>query len=122
MSWIIGVDEAGYGPNLGPFVMTAVACRVPDDLGCPNLWQLLGGVVRQAGDDAEEGDGRVLVDDSKLVYSTTRGLAELERGVHALLLRAPSFATLRHFLESVAADDLDEIHEERWFTGTSAVP
>src|SRR5438067_3282967 len=83
MSWIIGIDEAGYGPNLGPLVMTAVACRVPDDLGCPNLWQLLGRVVRQAADDAEEGDGRVLVDDSKLLYSTTRGLAELERGVHA---------------------------------------
>ena len=28
MPWIVGIDEAGYGPNLGPFVMTAVASRV----------------------------------------------------------------------------------------------
>src|ERR1700728_3969850 len=32
MAWVLGVDEAGYGPNLGPFVMSAVACRVPDAL------------------------------------------------------------------------------------------
>ena len=30
MPWIVGLDEAGYGPNLGPFVMSLVAFRVPD--------------------------------------------------------------------------------------------
>src|SRR5437016_4219233 len=30
MPWLIGMDEAGYGPNLGPFVMSAVACKVPE--------------------------------------------------------------------------------------------
>jgi ribonuclease HII len=121
MAWIIGIDEAGYGPNLGPFVMTAVACRVPDGLGQPDLWQLLNAVVRKADDDAEE-DGRILVDDSKLVYSAARGLAELERGVHALLMRGPSFPTLHHFLEGVAADDVTEIRAEPWYHGNSAIP
>lgn len=27
MAWIIGIDEAGYGSNLGPFVMSAVGWR-----------------------------------------------------------------------------------------------
>ncbi len=84
MAWIIGIDEAGYGPNLGPFVMTSVACRVPDPCHDTNLWRLLRPVVRQ-GADAD--DGRLLIDDSKIVY-TARGLAGLERGVWAALGRA----------------------------------
>ena len=67
MPWIIGIDEAGYGPNLGPFVMTAVACRVPDDLAGANLWHVLAAAVRQ---DATPTTAASLVDDSKLVYST----------------------------------------------------
>jgi hypothetical protein len=119
MAWIIGIDEAGYGPNLGPFVMTAVACRVPDHLGHANLWQLLNAVVRQA---AEPDDGRILVDDSKLVFSTARGLAELERGVLALLVRDAVSPTVHSFLEGAAPDDLTELRAEPWYTGASSVP
>src|SRR5262252_3516322 len=90
MAWVIGIDEAGYGPNLGPFVMTAVACRVSDGVAGANLWQLLGGAVRSA---REEDDGRLLVDDSKVVYSTARGLLGLERGVLATLWRGNGSAS-----------------------------
>ena len=41
MPWIVGIDEAGYGPNLGPFVMTSVALRVPDEHTDADLWHLL---------------------------------------------------------------------------------
>ena len=84
MAWIVGVDEAGYGPNLGPFVMTSVACRVDDALADACLWSALRPAVRRA---ADADDGRLAVDDSKAVYSTTRGLAALERGVLAALWR-----------------------------------
>ncbi len=70
MAWLVGIDEAGYGPNLGPLVMTAVACRLPD--ADADLWHLLGDGVRRHG---ERDDGRLLVADSKLVYSASRGLA-----------------------------------------------
>ena len=36
MLWV-GIDEAGYGPNLGPLVMTAVVAAGPDDRR-PDLW------------------------------------------------------------------------------------
>lgn len=116
MAWIIGIDEAGYGPNLGPFVMTAVSCRVPDEVAQINLWQLLGRAVRQAGDPD---DGRLLIDDSKVVYSTSRGLLGLERGVQAALAKADS---LRALLEATCANGLAELSSEVWFAGDRALP
>jgi ribonuclease HII len=119
MAWIIGIDEAGYGPNLGPFVMTAVACQAPYRLGNANLWQVLNAVVRQAADGD---DGRIVVDDSKLVYSPSRGLADLERGVLALLVRGNSSVTLNTFLENIAPEDLAELRAESWYHGGSTIP
>ena len=30
MTYLIGTDEAGYGPNLGPLVISATVWQVPD--------------------------------------------------------------------------------------------
>src|SRR2546423_14891314 len=76
MPWLVGLDEAGSGPNLGPLVQAAVAARVPDGVEC--LWRCLAAGVRRA---ADPDDGRVLIDDSKLVYAGPNGLARLERSV-----------------------------------------
>src|SRR5437764_14956143 len=80
MPWVVGIDEAGYGPNLGPLVQSAVALRLPDD--DPGGWRHLRAHVRRCCDPD---DGRVLVDDSKLVYAGKNGLAKLERGIAATI-------------------------------------
>jgi len=70
MAWLIGIDEAGYGPNLGPLVMTAAPIAIPDDQMPVDLWQRLHKAVRRHTDDD---DGRLLVADSN--RSTRRPVA-----------------------------------------------
>jgi ribonuclease HII len=126
MAWRIGIDEAGYGPNLGPLVMTAVACRVPDEAADTDLWRLLARGVCRHG---ERGRGRLVVADSKLVYSPTRGLAPLERTVLAALHTGallwpgpPLFLDLGTLVDALAPEANADLCSERWYTGTTALP
>jgi ribonuclease HII len=118
MTWLIGIDEAGYGPNLGPLVMSAVACRVPDAIAHINLWKVLKRTVRR-GTDAD--DGRLLIDDSKVVYSTARGLEDLETGVHAV----PGVyeqGDLDVWLAARCASGHGDLCLEPWYRGDTALP
>jgi ribonuclease HII len=82
MAWIIGIDEAGYGPNLGPLVMSAVAYKVPHETASANLWDVLAqAACREVGDDDDE---KIWINDSKQLYSTSKGTADLERNVLAV--------------------------------------
>jgi ribonuclease HII len=121
MPWILGIDEAGYGPNLGPLVMTSAACRVPDALAGANLWQVLRRAVRRQRSAA---DGRILVEDSKIVYTTARGLYDLENGVLAVLplRRSDGEIYLAHCIDALCPGYHAELRCEPWYTGTSKLP
>ena len=47
MGYLIGTDEAGYGPNLGPLVISATAWEAPDGVGGEDLFDRLGHVIAQ---------------------------------------------------------------------------
>jgi hypothetical protein len=114
MPWVVGIDEAGYGPNLGPLVQAAVALRLPD---CDHAgWDTLRPIVRRC---CEKADGRLLVDDSKAVY-TRYGLAALERGVLAVGTAAPDVAALAR--QTLLASSLEDLAAEVWFRDSDPIP
>ena len=122
MLWQIGIDEAGYGPNLGPFVMTLVACRVPEE---GDLWQLLKAGVRRADD---EPDHRLVIADSKQVYAPARGLTNLERTVLAASpwladqVESTLHASIGCLLDCLSCEPLAVLRQEAWFVGDTPLP
>jgi ribonuclease HII len=123
MLWQVGIDEAGYGPNLGPFVMAVVACQVPELE--TDLWDEMAGVVRREG---EKDDGRLLVADSKVVFTPAKGLRLLESAVLAFLYggehivpQGTGFCVL-DLLKAVCASSLTEMINEPWFVGDTPLP
>ena len=84
MAFLIGTDEAGYGPNLGPLVISSSTWHAPDDLVDCDLYEILCDAVSRTSNDI----GKVPIADSKQLYQPGKGLAALECGLFSL------FATL----------------------------
>jgi hypothetical protein len=105
---LLGVDEAGYGPLLGPLCVGASIWTLAADGGIdlaaaeatpPNLWTLLRTAVCRSGKDAR---GRLPIADSKKLKlakgAKQHPLTHLERTVLAC-------AAAAHGTTSIAAND-----------------
>ncbi|MBW7992386.1 MAG: hypothetical protein FVQ84_20555 [Planctomycetes bacterium] len=78
MAVLVGIDEAGYGPILGPLVVSSSTISLPQGLLRDDLWQILRNSV---GNRRKRLAGRMLITDSKKAYSRATGIKHLERTV-----------------------------------------
>ena len=82
---LVGADEAGYGPNLGPLLIVATAWSVPEEMETEAFAALLQPTFRMK--TWSQGCEHVPLGDSKQLYQPSSGLASLEAGLIATLLQ-----------------------------------
>ena len=100
MARLIGMDEAGLGPNLGPFVVAVTVWDVPRQF---DFWQSFAEVLTN---QPKTDDCRLHIADSKQVFTPHRGFGALERGVLAALrLTGASPASHDELIECLRPDE-----------------
>ncbi len=121
---LIGIDEAGYGPLLGPLCVAMSAVRVhdwsPGD-PAPDLWSRLSrAVVKSPGKAAR---GRIAINDSKKLKLANDGrrdpLLHLERAVLASLGAMNLHPRCDHALLAALGAEVDE---SPWYAPVNTIP
>ncbi len=80
MPFVIGTDEAGYAPNLGPLVVSATAWSTPR-----SDFDFYSELSAEVHCSIVDGDPRLVIADSKTAYHAGGSIDRLESAVLALL-------------------------------------
>ena len=113
MAMLVGIDEAGYGPLLGPLVVSACWFEVGDELLKENLWEVLS---KSISDKQKKLLGRILITDSKKAKTRAAGLKHLERTTLAVLRGLGERpATVEALMERLCPECLLRVREYQWY-------
>lgn len=112
-----GIDEAGYGPRLGPLCMGMCALRMPDAVcgqgeALPDIWAALPGEVSRSAGGLRH--GLIPIADSKKLKLPNSGKR------HPLTMLEPGVLALLELRGGIPADDLGLF--ERFGQGLAAQP
>ena len=121
MTRLIGVDEAGYGPNLGPLVIAATSWDIPDGLAAEDCDALVAPWITR--DLPPKADARFWVADSKQIYKPGGGLPALERHVLPFLslIDGPP-ASITDLWSRVAPESAADRFREPWYNDDLPLP
>ncbi len=113
--YLIATDEAGYGPNLGPLVVTATVWEVSAGVRHEDLYHTLRDAVI-SGRPAR-GDRRIRIADSKQLYQPRGGVQAIERGALAALhsTGVPLPSHWRQLWQSASPASMTELDQIPWY-------
>ena len=129
----IGVDEAGYGPNLGPLTISASVWEVDTSVGEADLIRKLA--PHFAPKNWHAGCGHLPLGDSKKLYQSGAGLESLEAGLLSILSQSlqnnsskptdhgdfSSIRNLEDLLKTVCRSDLTASEQVTWYEGLDSL-
>ena len=116
MKYLVGTDEAGYGPNLGPLVISATLWETPSQVDCEELFEQVQSVIAPALDKIKASGPFVAMADSKVLYTPGKGLRHLERGLWAALgLLGFQPTAWRDVWQALAPEALDAMATVPWY-------
>ncbi|MEK6800064.1 MAG: hypothetical protein AABZ12_13960 [Planctomycetota bacterium] len=118
MAIVAGIDEAGFGPLLGPLVVSGVAFRVPDARVNDCLWETLAETCSR---ETSRGERRMAIADSKKLFRGRGSLVPLERAALVMLAVSGKHPqTWRELIHSVAPHASDQLESYPWYCASDA--
>jgi len=120
MAILVGIDEAGFGPLLGPLVVSSSTFSLPGHLLKSDLWQILR---KSLSNRRKRLAGRLLVTDSKKAFSKSLGIKHLQRTVLASLKclgEEPS--TLAELMGVLCPSCFERLSDYPWYDNTGNRP
>ncbi|MBN2180722.1 MAG: hypothetical protein JW715_02315 [Sedimentisphaerales bacterium] len=120
MAFLVGIDEAGFGPILGPLVVSSSVFSLPDNLLTADFWQILR---RSVAKKRKQLSGRLLITDSKKAYNKTIGIKHLERTVLTVLRYLCKQPTnLSELVLTLCPDCLGRLKDYPWYKDVENYP
>ncbi len=120
MALLVGIDEAGFGPILGPLVVSCCGFTIPQDRLPEDLWHMLRRSVCQT---RRKQNGRLLITDSKKAHSKSAGLRDLERtALAALTSLGQSPSDVAQLLSILCPDVMPRLNPYPWYQDLSQHP